>query len=133
VQPPLYQATAAARTVPAGTALVLTVIPEIVPPLPAGAVFDAVVMRDVLNDSGGIVIGKGSPAELTAAADGRVALRAVMVHGNTYLVRPAIGDPGAVPLAGPDRLPANSIVTFRVSGAFLLVTQPQRQSSWTGP
>jgi hypothetical protein len=83
------------------------------------AVYEAVVMRDIYNGRGDVAIGKGSPAELIGARDGRLALRSVMAYGNVYRVRPPDAE-GPVPLDGPAHVEAESIVAFQAGESFVL-------------
>jgi hypothetical protein len=125
--PPLYEADAAARTIPSGERLVLSVIPR-GSRGKASSTMDAVVMRDVLDGAGRVMIGKGSPATLTIL-DGKPALRSVMVYGNAYRVV-ATGSDRAAPLeivsksSSPSglRFTTNEIVNFRTSTNSLLVS-----------
>ncbi len=65
-----------------------------------GIGFSGLIVRDVVDSGGDLLIPHGSPADLLvlAARTGQLALgiHSVRVYGNTYLLRPAGGEnPGA--------------------------------------
>lgn len=92
----LYTRTAQERTLPAGQVLWIRVLEAIraEKALP-GIVFDALVVRDVVDGAGNLVIPTGAHAglQVMAAPGGQLGLglHSVRVYGNTYLVRPASG------------------------------------------
>jgi|HigsolmetaAR201D_1030396.scaffolds.fasta_scaffold05107_5 hypothetical protein len=88
---PVYTQTAMSGMVPAGTQLVVrtneTISTQTATP---GQAYSAEITRDVVDQTGQVIIPSGSPAELTVVQTGdnqlSLALRSVTVRGNTYAV-----------------------------------------------
>ncbi len=93
---PIYTWPSNARTVPAGTLVVLRVFQSVTTEAPGGRrIFPAMVARDIPNAEGKPMVLGGSPGSivvLTNPAGGyRLGLHSVLVGGNTYLAVPAGG------------------------------------------
>jgi hypothetical protein len=103
----------------------------------------AVVVRDVTNEEGDVIIGSGSPARLAVAGQPpalQLVLRGVMVHGNSYLIggngapltllKDAVLklDPWGSAASASDlstagervRVPSQALLAFRIDQAFSL-------------
>lgn len=78
------------------------------------------VARDVLDQEGKVLIPRGSPAQLVVVrgAGGHIemALRSITVDGHNYLVQTATGGGAARSI----RIPANSVLTFRLDRALTI-------------
>lgn len=93
---PIYTWPSDARTVPAGTLVVIRTFQPITTEAPGGRrIFSALVARDIPNAKGKPMVLGGSPASivvLTNPAGGyRLGLHSVSVGGNTYLAVPGGG------------------------------------------
>jgi hypothetical protein len=138
---PLYTWPVTERTIPAGQPVFLrTTEPIVAESVLPKRTFSAIVVRDVLNRAGEVLIPAGSPVTLVVLASpgGELALglHSITVRGNRYLVRssslgPATNGPAtavAAPLGdvfdstiGASRTPDNSADPIQVTGAEIRV------------
>lgn len=132
---PLYTWPPDARTVPAGTLVVVRTFRAITSGGPAAQrVFPVLIARDITNSSGRPVIFGGSPASvslLTNPAGGyRLGLHSVLAGSNTYLAVPvgANVQAGSADRGAPlgtliDQVPAGE--TTPEAGAVIAIEGPQ--------
>jgi hypothetical protein len=111
---PLYARPAGERTIPAGQVVWLRTLEPVVAEsaLPDRS-FSALVVRDILDTAGNLMVPHGSQARLTVMAEpaGRLtlAVHSVRVFGNTYITRPAAA-PAPSPEAGHPGMPLGTLV-----------------------
>jgi hypothetical protein len=122
-------------TVPAGTEISLRTVDRIDPAqAEPGQGYAAVLVRNLLNESGGVIALSGSPARLTVLRTGagqeQLGLSALMIAGNWISVRSGSAEQvqplaGAAPLGtlvrgvsdGPTRGPVEQSMRVETTGA----------------
>ncbi|MCC6365941.1 MAG: hypothetical protein IT165_20690 [Bryobacterales bacterium] len=125
---PINTGAAASDIVPSGTTLAIRVNEDI-STREAGRTFDAQIAQDVVNQSGAILIPRGSPAQLvvTQVSKGglvgtntmQLALRSVTIHGNQRSVSTLIQEQRGNEGIGANRRTAESVGGGAALGALL--------------
>ncbi|HWQ52936.1 MAG TPA: hypothetical protein VN442_04575 [Bryobacteraceae bacterium] len=144
----LYARPANERTIPAGHVVWLRTLDPIMADTEVrDRSFSALIVRDVLDSGGEVLIPNGAPVRLvvlrSAGSGLALGMHSVRIYGNTYLIRPAKGGdwrPGMplgvltdatagtgmapvpeVVVEGPAiRVPGNSLLLYRLGGPALL-------------